>query len=146
MIFLASFLLTLKLSVAKSETKEKLWWCSNIRFWIIYVLVQISFFWDCGCFSKCFFSIFRLQPAMVADTFTQAWPAIFYRTSPVAVSEPLITVLSLIKKLIIWFPLQISWMISIWEEYWLLTVFIGYFTKLLTRFLNLYCISLKKRW
>ena len=46
-------------------------------------------------------AIFCLQPAMVADTFTQAWPAIFYRTSPVAVSEPLITVLSLIKKLII---------------------------------------------
>lgn len=120
----------------------------NMTFWIIYVLIQILvFFGDCfWAFLPVLFSIFCLQPTMVPDTFTQAWPAIFYRTSPVAVSEPLTTVLSLIKKLIIWFPLQISWMISIWEEYWLLTVFIGYFTKLLTRFLNLYRISLKKRW
>ena len=140
MIFLASFLLTLKLSAAKSETKEKLWWCSLMMF-KYKILNHLCFGPNFG-----FFSIFCLQPAMVADTFTQAWPAIFYRTSPVAVSEPLITVLSLIEKLIIWFPLQISWMISIWEEYWLLTIFIGYFTKLLTRFLNLYCISLKKRW
>ena len=62
---------------------------------------KFRFFGIAGVLASAFFSIFCLQPTMVADTFIQAWPAIFYRTSPVAVSEPLITVLSLIKKLII---------------------------------------------
>ena len=45
-----------------------------MRFWIIYILVQISFLWTAlGHFSQCFF-IFRRQPAMVADNFTQPPP------------------------------------------------------------------------
>ena len=43
-----------------------------MMFWIIYFLVQISFFWIVlGHFSQGNFKIFHYQPAMVADLFTQ---------------------------------------------------------------------------
>ena len=46
----------------------------NMKFWIIYILVQILFFWTTlGHFSQCFF-IFRLWSNMVADIFTQPAP------------------------------------------------------------------------
>ena len=44
----------------------------NIRFWIIYILVQISFFRTAlGRFNQCFLSVFCRQPTLVADIFTQ---------------------------------------------------------------------------
>ena len=67
----------------------------NMRFWIIYILVQILFFGGLlgtvlGCFSQCFFfSIFRHQPATAADIFTQAPP--FVKKLPTALNK---TVLS----------------------------------------------------
>ena len=46
---------------------------TNLRFWIIYILVQISFFLRTAFrrFSKYFSSIFRRGPTMVADSSTR---------------------------------------------------------------------------
>ena len=47
-----------------------------MRFWIIYILVRISFFWRIalGRFSQCFFLIIRRRPTMVGKIFTQLPP------------------------------------------------------------------------
>ena len=44
-----------------------------MKFWIIYILVQVSFFGGLflGRFSQCFFLIFRRRSTMVSDIFTQ---------------------------------------------------------------------------
>ena len=44
-----------------------------MKFWIIYILVQISFFGGTsfGRFGQCFFLIFHRQPTRVIDIFTQ---------------------------------------------------------------------------
>ena len=48
----------------------------NMRFWMIYILDQISFLGTTlGRFSQCFFYIFCRRPIMVADIFTQPPPA-----------------------------------------------------------------------
>ena len=46
----------------------------NMRFWIIYILVQILFWGGTvlGRFSQFFFFNFRLQPTILAGTFSQA--------------------------------------------------------------------------
>ena len=51
----------------------------NMKFWIIYILVQILFFGNAfGRFSKCLlFSIFGCRPTTVADNFTQFYSQIF---------------------------------------------------------------------
>ena len=47
----------------------------NIRFWIIYILVQILFFGDCfRAFYPVLFFIFRGQPTIVPYIFTQHSP------------------------------------------------------------------------
>ena len=57
-----------------------------MRFWIIYTLIQISFFGGTalGCFSLCFFLIFRHRPTMVADIFTQPLPPTHYNEASYA--------------------------------------------------------------
>ena len=44
-----------------------------MRFWMTYILIQISFFegTGLGCFSQCFLKIFCRRPTMVADIITQ---------------------------------------------------------------------------
>ena len=91
-------MLALRLSVRKSEIKNNSdnvhWnvWTNiknlyarknvfkkrilNVRFWIIFILVRISFFWRLlwDVLASVFLKIFHPRPTMVADIFTQSTP------------------------------------------------------------------------
>ena len=85
--FWAKLYCKIRLSIKQSQIKKKLWWCPverveeykkavcpkkyfkkivlNMRFWVIYILVQISLFGGL---------IFQSRPAMAVDNFTQPPP------------------------------------------------------------------------
>ena len=59
---------------------------TNMQFWIIYILVQISFFGGLvlGCFSHHLFLVFYRRPTMVVDIFTQPPPPTTIENFPTA--------------------------------------------------------------